>query len=142
MSFADLRKFRSYQGSSVRDLLRAMRNKVWTTKSFTYFSNRKCNWCIIKTVYIFISCCSNVNAWHVGVTSSCYVKSFVISNSDYLFCPCIWRTCMTYPFTIFILFFYTVSVSTSLLEVPNVWHCKLVQFIVQQSCNKKALFLQ
>ena len=25
---ADLRKFRSYHGSSVRDLLRAMRNKV------------------------------------------------------------------------------------------------------------------
>ena len=26
--FVDLRKFRSYHGSSVRDLLRAMRNKV------------------------------------------------------------------------------------------------------------------
>lgn len=28
LSFADLRKFRSYKGGSVRDLLRAMRNKV------------------------------------------------------------------------------------------------------------------
>lgn len=28
LSLADLRKFRSYKGGSVRDLLRAMRNKV------------------------------------------------------------------------------------------------------------------
>lgn len=28
ISLADLRKFRSYKGGSVRDLLRAMRNKV------------------------------------------------------------------------------------------------------------------
>lgn len=29
ISVVDLRKFRTYKGQNVRDLLRAMRNKVW-----------------------------------------------------------------------------------------------------------------
>ena len=33
--FSDLRKFRSYRGSSLRDLLRAMRNKVSDYQHFT-----------------------------------------------------------------------------------------------------------
>lgn len=33
---ADLRKYRSYRGDSVRDLLRALRNKVCTSTSLSY----------------------------------------------------------------------------------------------------------
>lgn len=48
---ADLRKYRSYRGDSVRDLLRALRNKV--SASFTKLTNkihlRRC-W----TLYCFI----------------------------------------------------------------------------------------
>lgn len=36
---ADLRKYRSYRGDSVRDLLRALRNKVCTSTSILSYRN-------------------------------------------------------------------------------------------------------
>ena len=38
----DLRKFRSYQGTSLRDLLRAMRNKVSLLETLSHNVNSFC----------------------------------------------------------------------------------------------------
>ncbi len=88
----DLRKFRSYQGSSVRDLLRAMRNKVcdcmdclwlvlvpyiifvWRLSMILLYA------CIVLCVYYCVPCPSTVCA-HV-----CVCSCFFCTELDSYFC--------------------------------------------------------